>query len=203
MVDTYTDVIRNEMANIATTLASITERDGSVDPMQTCHLATTNVILLTCFATRYPSSDHPKFLKLVEFVKGHLTRSSVMNDVGAIFPFLRWFDIIFRQDSKLRAFVKEYRDAPLQELIADARASDKPSMVKTVDQYKEQYKIDDWDIICFFCECCATMGFYTREILTFTKSRYHPCRHRYHRCHSDMGIGYSCKVSRNPGQDAS
>ncbi|KAI7874807.1 cytochrome P450 [Lichtheimia hyalospora FSU 10163] len=152
MVDTYTNVIREEMANIATTLASITERDGSVDPMSTCHLATTNVILLTCFATRYPSSDDPKFLKLVDFVKGHLTRSSVMNDIGAIFPFLHWFDIIFRQDSKLRAFVKEYRDAPLQELIADARASDKPSMVKTVDQYKEQYNIDDWDIICFFSD---------------------------------------------------
>lgn len=152
MVDTYTNVIRNEMANIATTLASITEREGSVDPMATCHLATTNVILLTCFGTRYPSSDHPKFVKLVDFVKGHLKVSSVMNDTSAIFPFLSWFDIIFRQDSKLKAFIKEYRDAPLKELIANARASDKPSMVKTVDQYKEQYKLEEWDIICFFCE---------------------------------------------------
>ncbi|KAI9251031.1 cytochrome P450 [Phascolomyces articulosus] len=105
-----------------------------------------NIITLTAFGERFPSIDDPMFRILVDLAERTLIYSGIMGDTGAFFPKLRWIDVISGRRRKLRAFVREFRDKPLTILIERARKSKTDCLVKTIDEMKERYELDELDV---------------------------------------------------------
>ncbi|KAI9262143.1 cytochrome P450 [Phascolomyces articulosus] len=145
-VDQFDDVIIKETRTAADALIRVTETNGSINPLKTLQLATMNIITLTAFGERFPSTDDPMFRTLVDLAERTLTYAGIMGDTGAFFPKLGWIDVISGRRRKLRGFVKEFRDKPLAVLIDRARKSQNDCLVKTIDMMKEKHELDELDV---------------------------------------------------------
>ncbi|KAI9477137.1 cytochrome P450 [Zychaea mexicana] len=145
-VDQFADVISKETEIAAETLIKATQTAGSINPLKTLQLATLNVIMLTCFAERLPSTDDSMFRTLVDLAERTLKYAGLLGDIGAFFPSLKWIDKLSGRQGKLKAFVKEFRDEPLGILIERARKTPKDCLVKTIDNMKEKLHLDELDV---------------------------------------------------------
>ncbi|KAI9315375.1 cytochrome P450 [Dichotomocladium elegans] len=140
--------IREEMRVAAKVLGTTSRDAGSVDPIEIYQLASMNIILSTCFgADRLDSIDHPTFKTIIHFITNAVKITGILGDIGVLFPFLKWIDVVLNRRKRLEALVRDYRDAPLKELICSARKSERPSLVKSMDELKEQLNMDELDIV--------------------------------------------------------
>ncbi|KAI9315374.1 cytochrome P450 [Dichotomocladium elegans] len=144
----YEEAIRIEMREAAHSLGVATQKNGSVDPIKMYQLASMNIILSTCFAAdRLESTDNPRFRDIVYFVDKFIDISGMLGEIGAVFPFLKWIDVITNRKRKLEALISNYRDPIIKEYIQSARASEKPNLVKSMDELKDQLDLDELDMI--------------------------------------------------------
>lgn len=107
-----------------------------------------NVILAIAFGIEGVSSPEDElYKKVVEIIETGLYFSGVIGDFSAYFPILSFLDVIFRKERKMRHFVNDVSHPTFRELIQAARDSDEDSLVKKIDLIKDQYDIDEQNII--------------------------------------------------------
>lgn len=125
-----------------------TELHGSVNPLSFVRCSAFNVILATAFGMKgRPSPDDPLFKEIEHVVETGLHFASVLGDLSSYFPILSFLDVIFRKERKMRAFRDDVAYPLFRRLIKAARESEEDSLVKKLDKIKDQYEIDERNIL--------------------------------------------------------
>ncbi|KAI8075990.1 cytochrome P450 [Halteromyces radiatus] len=118
-----------------------------MDPSPCLQNAGMNVILTTCFATRINSADDQLFKDIMAYVHASMKMAGPEGDLCQFFPIMSVLDILVGKKRKYSNFIAKVRDPLFTRLIDEAASSDKDSMIKSFLALKEEYGLDDKDII--------------------------------------------------------
>ncbi|KAI8100206.1 cytochrome P450 [Halteromyces radiatus] len=146
-VNEFTDVLLYEADILVEQLLSRSQLYGQVDPSTYLQNAAMNVILTTCFATRINSPESQLFKDIMEHMHGGLKMVGIENDLGQFLPIMSALDVILGKEKVYSDYVGKCRDPLLVRLIEEALSSGKDSMMKTLVALKEEYGLNDKDII--------------------------------------------------------
>ncbi|KAI8100200.1 cytochrome P450 [Halteromyces radiatus] len=146
-VNQFTDVLLYEADAVVEKLVSHSQLHGQVDPSTYVQSAAMNVILTTCYATRVNSADDPLFKEIMECVHVNMKVAGAEGDISQFFPIFSILDGLVGKKRAFIDFLANIRDPLVTRLIQQAASSDKDSMVKTFLALKDEYDLDDKDIL--------------------------------------------------------
>lgn len=147
MVSHFSDVHQREADQLVESLIDLTARHGSVNPRRILQRSFVNFILETCFAQHIDSLDDPLFESIVEFVEEAVYLGGLTEDFSSFLPILSFLDVIFRRERRFEHFIKTKRDPLFHRLVRDALESDKDNLFKRLYHMKEEYGLDNDDIL--------------------------------------------------------
>lgn len=149
-------VLQREADNCVNHLLEQTELHGDVNPLSFMRCSSLNVILAAGFGISGVSSpEDPMYKEIIEIVELGLHYTSVLGDFSSYFPILSFLDVIFRKERKMRAFLDDLSRPMFRKLIQAARDSDQDSLVKKLDLIKEEFEIDEKNIIVIMSKVCT------------------------------------------------
>ncbi|KAI7852765.1 cytochrome P450 [Circinella umbellata] len=149
MVETFRDVIEQEVAYLVENLVSNSDPVTGVNPVQYCQLASLNLLLTTCLAKRAKSVNDDLFKQLIKYVEASIAYGSPENDVSTYVPIMKFLDLFNggkrkAEGERLLAFrLKTLRE----DLIKEARASSEKCFINTLYEMKDEHNLDDDDIL--------------------------------------------------------
>lgn len=156
----FSHIRQKEADELIQNLIQKTKEQGSVNPRVPVLRAGLNFILATCFATRCPSDDDPLFKRMVADGDDGFELAGIHNDLGTFFPILSIIDLFLRRERKFRKFIETRRNPMSRMLIQDAVKSDQDSLFKRLYAMKEEYGMDDDDLLVIsskFLTCKSKM----------------------------------------------
>lgn len=125
-----------------------TQRHGEVNPLDYLRCSSISIILSIAFGIPgIKSPKDPLFKKLDHIIETQLYYASVVGDKSAYFPILSFLDVIFRKEANMRNFVHNEMFPMFRRLVQSARESNQDSLVKKLDLIKDEFDIDDRNII--------------------------------------------------------
>ncbi|RCI06100.1 hypothetical protein CU098_013289 [Rhizopus stolonifer] len=152
-VDGFHELLQGEAEHLVNTLIEQTERFGKVDPITFVRCSSVNIILAAAFGiSGVKSADDPLYKQIIYIMETGLEFANVVNDPGSFFPILSFLDIFFRRERVMR----KYRDTTvfplLVKLVQAARESKNNSLVKKLDLIKEEFGLDEQNILVLMSE---------------------------------------------------
>ncbi|KAI7852764.1 cytochrome P450 [Circinella umbellata] len=149
MVDTFRDVIEQEVEYLVENLVTNSDPFSGVNPIKYLQLASLNLILTTCYAKRAQSIDDDLFKKIVKYVEDCVVYGSPANDLSTFVPIMKFLDLFNggkrkAEGERLLAF---RRNTVRDNLIKEARASSEKCFINTLYEIKNEHDLDDDDIL--------------------------------------------------------
>ncbi|KAG2222956.1 hypothetical protein INT45_012934 [Circinella minor] len=149
MVDTFRDVIEQEVEYLVENLVMNSDPFTGVNPIKYLQLASLNLILTTCYAKRAKSVDDDLFIKIVKYVEDCVAFGSPANDISTFVPIMKFLDLFNggkrkAEGERLLAF---RRNTVRDSLIKEARNSSEKCFIKTLYEIKDEHDLDDDDIL--------------------------------------------------------
>ncbi|KAI9319319.1 cytochrome P450 [Dichotomocladium elegans] len=117
------------------------------DPERRLKLTSLNYVLNTIFGTRVASERDPLFVAIDDFLEEGLVLGGPHNDIGGYLPSLGFVDKLLGREKMFRDFIKKKRDPIFSRLIKIATDSDKDCLVKRLMEKKDEYGLEDVDIM--------------------------------------------------------
>ncbi|ORZ14121.1 cytochrome P450 [Absidia repens] len=154
-VNEFTDVLIYEADSLVQQLLKRTEQDGQVNPLTILQASSLNVILTTCFARRVTSPEDPLFLEIMAFVNQGMKMGGAEADLSGFLPILTFVDVLVGKKKMFRDFVANVRDPIFVKLIEEASSGDKDCLIKSFLALKEEYDLDDQDLIVIMSDLLA------------------------------------------------
>lgn len=88
----------------------------------------------------------------MHYVETSLKYGEAEGDLSQFMPIFRYLDVLIGKRRILADFINNYRDPLFKRLIKEACASDTDCMIKSFIALKEEYELDDKDIIVIMCK---------------------------------------------------
>ncbi|CAO3589869.1 unnamed protein product [Absidia cylindrospora] len=154
-VNEFTDVLVYEADSLVQQLLKRTEQDGQVDPLTILQASSLNVILTTCFARRVTSPEDALFKEIMAFVNQGMKMGGAEADLSGFLPILTFVDVLVGKKKMFRDFVANVRDPIFVRLIEEASSGDKDCLIKSFLALKEEYELDDQDLIVIMSDLLA------------------------------------------------
>lgn len=146
-VDRFSDILEREADYIVKYLIAATIANGHVDTVKPLQSASMNVVLTTCLGMRAESVLDPLFKEVVAVTDEGMKLAGAAEDMSSFLPILSVLDILFRKERRMRNFAENKRNPLYRRLIREALASDKDCLLKSLYELKDQYNLDDDDIM--------------------------------------------------------
>lgn len=146
-IDKFEDAIISETEYLINRLLETATENGSIDPMKNFELVSTNIIYSSCFRSRFASITDPKFHALSELGKRNMVLGGFQNDLPLSLSFV---DKFIGTEAKMRHHIDTKRDSVYRELIKEARLTEEPNLVKSID--KSQFDMTDDELLVFTCK---------------------------------------------------
>ncbi|CAO3635109.1 unnamed protein product [Mucor fragilis] len=143
-IDKFEDAIISETEYLINRLLETATENGSIDPMKNFELVSTNIIYSSCFRSRFASITDPKFHALSELGKRNMVLGGFQNDLPLSLSFV---DKFIGTEAKMRHHIDTKRDSVYRELIKEARLTEEPNLVKSID--KSQFDMTDDELLVF------------------------------------------------------
>ncbi|CAO3645249.1 unnamed protein product [Cunninghamella blakesleeana] len=145
-VDAFTDLIVSEADYSIKRLLEQSEKLGQFNPMDCFYCTSLNVTLGASFG-KHVSADDPLFKTVVDVVNECLNLSGAANDMSGFLPILSFLDVIFRKERYLKHFVENIRNPVYRKLMKEALENDKDSFYKQFYALKDEYELDEEDLL--------------------------------------------------------
>ncbi|ORZ01290.1 cytochrome P450 [Syncephalastrum racemosum] len=170
MVEQYGSLLRDEADKLVDNLLDATATQNRVDPFKLLQLASLNVIMVTCFARRISSLEDEMFHTLIGLTDGFIKFAGITGDTGSFFPILRAWDLLSSKERMLKKFIREYRDEPFANLVRDALVSDQECLTKDIYDMKDNYNLDEKDVMILLSDLVVAGSDTTAVTLTWAFS---------------------------------
>lgn len=157
MVNEYSNVHLSEADILVDDLIKMGGGAQGIYPEKLLKKTSLNYVLDTCFGIRVSSEEDPLFKAINTFIDEGLVLGAPVNDLGAIFPALSFVDKLLRRDNMFATFIKEKRDPLFHSLIKQAASGDRDCLIKRLVDNKEEYGLDDDDILVAACRYLKSM----------------------------------------------
>ncbi|KAI7885068.1 cytochrome P450 [Lichtheimia hyalospora FSU 10163] len=152
MVNEYSHVHLSEADMLVDELIKTSGESQGIDPEKLLKKTSLNYVLDTCFGMRVPSEKDPWFKAINTFIDEGLVLGGPHNDLGAIFPALSFVDKLLGRDNMFATFIKEKRDPLFLPMIQQAASGERDCLIKRLVDNKEEYGLDDDDILVAACD---------------------------------------------------
>ncbi|KAG1642294.1 hypothetical protein G6F44_004971 [Rhizopus delemar] len=124
------------------------EKNESINPLAYTRLTAMSIILATVFGIDGAKSvEDPLYKRIISGMEENAHYISLVGDLSAYFPVLSFLDVLFRKERKMKNFVENSSRPLYRHLVQLARLSDRPSLVKNLDEIKDSLKIDEQNIV--------------------------------------------------------
>lgn len=143
-------VAREAQASIHRILTQ-SEKYGQFNPMDSFQSTSMNVILSTSFG-KHLSPDDPLFKKIVNVVTESLRLAGTANDISGFLPILSFLDVIFRKKRNMEHFVNKVHNPVMLDLMKEALESEEDSFYKQFYALKDEYDLDEKDLLVSMCK---------------------------------------------------
>ncbi|KAL0096762.1 hypothetical protein J3Q64DRAFT_1709302 [Phycomyces blakesleeanus] len=156
-VDRYLGVLENIASCTVELMKQETDRDGSVFPMPFIQMATFSAMIKSIFARPLHLDNDPVVKEIIYIMENELKFAGPAGDLGSFFPNFAWANSLFQKKKKMEALVAR-RDELYKMLIKDALNSEEDCLVKQAYQMKEEYGLDDNDLIVMMSDMTSAGG---------------------------------------------
>ncbi|CAO3593213.1 unnamed protein product [Absidia cylindrospora] len=154
-VNEFVDLIMMEADNLVDQLLTETKRHGQIDPGTTMNASALNVILTTVFGKRVKSVDDPLFKEIMHFVDLSMKYGEAEGDLSQYMPIFGYLDFIAGKKRVFSDFVSKVRDPLFSRLIQEAAESETDCLIKSFLDLKEEFNLDDKDLIVIMSDLLA------------------------------------------------
>ncbi|KAI8334327.1 cytochrome P450 [Chlamydoabsidia padenii] len=151
-VNELSNVLVKEANHLVNLLVTETARNGQIDPVSYLLSGSLNVILTTCLGKRVTGIDDPLFKEITHFVKTSMKYGGAEGDLSQFLPIFNRFDFLTGKKREFVNFINNYRDPLFARLIKEACEGDADCLIKTVVALKEEYELDDTDVIVLMAD---------------------------------------------------
>ncbi|CAO3645431.1 unnamed protein product [Cunninghamella blakesleeana] len=153
-VDAFSDLIIKEAEYSVQQLLSQTEKLGQFNPMDSFYYTSMNTILITVFG-KHVQQDDPLFKTVVKIVNESLHLAGTASDLSGFLPVLSFLDVLFRKKQYLQKFVTDVHNPIIKKLMEDALKNDQDSFYKQFYALKDEYDLDDKDLLVSMSDLVA------------------------------------------------
>ena len=160
MVNENSHVHLSEADMLVDELIKTSGESQGIDPEKLLKKTSLNYVLDTCFGMRVPSEKDPLFKAINTFIDEGLVLGGPHNDLGAIFPALSFVDKLLGRDNMFATFIKEKRDPLFVPMIQQAASGECDCLIKRLVDNKEEYGLDDDDILVAACKYLKSTSLY-------------------------------------------
>ncbi|KAG1456587.1 hypothetical protein G6F56_006794 [Rhizopus delemar] len=152
-VDSLSHILERESQKAVNIMKKQASENQDIDPQAFTSLAGMNLVLAIAFGIPGADSlDEPAFKKIRHFTYQCMKFTSPSEDYSAIFPILKFLDPIFRKEKRMVDFRDKEFHPFMRKIIKLARESNEDSLVKKLDEVKEEYQIDEQNIVSLLSE---------------------------------------------------
>ncbi|CAO3645253.1 unnamed protein product [Cunninghamella blakesleeana] len=153
-VDAFADLIVKEADYSVQRLLQQSEKLGQFNPIDCFQSTAMNVILTTSFG-KHVSPDDPLFKTIVDVVNESLQLAGTANDISGFLPVLSFLDVILKKKSYLENFVSKVHNPLIKKLMNEALESENDSFYKQFYALKEEYDLDEKDLLVSMSDLIA------------------------------------------------
>ncbi|CAO3623133.1 unnamed protein product [Cunninghamella echinulata] len=153
-VDAFSDMVANEAQASIHRILTQSEKYGQFNPMDSFQSTSMNVILTTSFG-KHLSPDDPLFKKIVNAVTESLRLAGTANDISGFLPVLSFLDVIFRKKRNMEHFVNKVHNPIMLDLMKEALESENDSFYKQFYALKDEYDLDEKDLLVSMSDLIA------------------------------------------------
>lgn len=147
-IDGYTHVLEGEADRLVDHFLSAGGTQG-MNPIKALHFASMSVILSICIGTRAKSLDDPLFMEVEESVTELMKMAGAGEDVSAFLPVFSAYYWLTGRKEKYLETIEKHRDPLFKRLLKTAVESENDCLFKSVYEKKNQYGLEDDDILVF------------------------------------------------------
>ena len=128
---------------LITSFLKITKENGVVDVHLPLHLASLNVMLLTCFGKRADSMEDPLFKEATATIRESMRRGSPSEEMNTFLPILNVFEVFLRKQRGMKKFIDEKRDPLIGGLIKEAIDNNIDCFTKSLTELEDVNEYDN------------------------------------------------------------
>ncbi|KAL0074579.1 hypothetical protein J3Q64DRAFT_1777377 [Phycomyces blakesleeanus] len=165
-IEKFSGVIESITDNVVDELAKASNRDGSVCPLSFVKLSTFSIMLKSLFGKTVDSIDDPLLQDVICIADGIVKYISPEQDIGSFIPSFSWITK-FSKQRKGMANVVKLRNVVLPKLVSEAAHGEVDCLVKQAYALKEEYGLDDDDLVSMMSDLLAAGGDPTSVSLTW------------------------------------
>ncbi|ORY96170.1 cytochrome P450 [Syncephalastrum racemosum] len=147
-IDNYNHVLVAEADRLVDHFLEAKVR-GGINPISALHFASMSVILSICVGTRAESLDDPLFQEMEICVTELMKMAGAGEDVSAFLPVSSAYYWLTGRKKKYLEAIKKKRDPLFERLLATAVTGDNDCLFKSVYEKKDQYGLEEDDILVF------------------------------------------------------
>ncbi|KAI8334328.1 cytochrome P450 [Chlamydoabsidia padenii] len=151
-VKDLTGLIVKEANYLINSFITDTTREGQIDPASYLQSTSLNVIMTTCLGKRVTGIDDPLFKEVMDYVEKSMKYGEAEGDLSQYLPVVKYLDFLIGKKHLFDDLINNYRDPLFKRLIKEALESDTDCLIKTMVALKEEYGLDDTDIIVIMAD---------------------------------------------------
>ncbi|KAG1444752.1 hypothetical protein G6F56_010167 [Rhizopus delemar] len=165
-VESLSHVLERESQQVVDLMRKQARENPEIDPGLFARLAGINLMLAIAYGVPGAKNvEEPTFKKIEYFATMAMVFSSPSEDYSVILPSLKFLDFIFRKEKKMTDFRDKEFHPFVREIMKLARESKEDSLVKKMDEIKEEYQLDEMSVLCLLSET-LTAGTDTTAVST-------------------------------------
>ncbi|KAF7727436.1 hypothetical protein EC973_007505 [Apophysomyces ossiformis] len=149
-IENFIPQIEYEAKSIVEQMISATETKQSIDPRHYLQLMSLNIILMVMVNRRAKSLEDPIAIETMYFIDDLFRETGATTDVSAFFPIMSIVDRFTGIRKYYEEIIATKRDPYIQRLIQQGLSCDKDCLVKALYSRKEEYGLDDTDLLVAF-----------------------------------------------------
>lgn len=133
-IEKYMDSIIEESENLVSRFIETTEKEGAANPFKHLELNSLNVVFSAAFGRKFDSVHDKEFINLSTMIETSMKFAGLENDLANFLPVVSIIDYFAGTQAKQMSFIKNERDPAYRKLIAEARTSKNPNVIKSLKE---------------------------------------------------------------------
>ncbi|KAI9022218.1 cytochrome P450 [Phycomyces nitens] len=156
-VDRYLGVLGSIAEGTVRLMKEASDKDGSVFPMPFIQMATFSAMIKSIFARPLRLEGDPVVKEIIHIMESELKFAGPAGDLGSFFPRIAWANSLFQKKKQMEALVAR-RDELYKMMISEALSGDEDCLVKQAYSMKEEYGLEDNDLLVMMSDMTSAGG---------------------------------------------